>query len=150
MADTSPSPARPVALHLRFGWMALLFYLSMGLVLEALHGFKVPWYLDVGNETRRLMWTLAHVHGTLLALVNIAMAFTVRHLSGWSEGKQRFASRALIAASLLMPGGFLLGGVYIYGGDPGVGILLVPVGGLLLFVSVLLTGLAVRKHLDLS
>ena len=58
--------------NLRFGWWALLFFLSLGAVLETLQGFKIGWYLDVGNETRRLMFTLAHAHGTLLALVNIA------------------------------------------------------------------------------
>jgi hypothetical protein len=46
-----------------------------------------------------------------------------------------------------MPVGFFLGGLFVYAGDPGLGILLVPVGGLLLFVAVLLTALAL-KHLD--
>ena len=36
---------------------------TLGLVLETLHGFKIGAYLDVSNETRRLMWRLAHVHG---------------------------------------------------------------------------------------
>lgn len=49
--------------HLRFGWWSLLFFLTFGLGLETLHGLKVGWYLDVENETRRLMWTLAHAHG---------------------------------------------------------------------------------------
>ena len=56
--------------NLRFGWWSLLVFLCVGAVLEALHGFKIGWYVDVGNETRRLMFTLAHAHGTLLALVN--------------------------------------------------------------------------------
>src|SRR4029078_9171068 len=63
--------------HLRFGWWALLVYLCMGIVLEALRAFKVWWYLDVANETRRLMWTLGHAHGTLLALINLAFAATL-------------------------------------------------------------------------
>ena len=62
--------------NLRFGWWSLLVFLSLGGVLETLHGFKVGWYVDVGNETRRLMFTLAHAHGTLLALVNIAAVLT--------------------------------------------------------------------------
>ena len=145
ISDTATSPTPPFGLHLSFGWMSLLVFLSLGLVLEALHGFKVGWYLDVGHETRRLMWTLGHAHGTLLSLVNLGLAFTIRALPGWAPGPRRLASRALIAATVLMPGGFLLGGLYIYGGDPGVGILLVPVGALLLLTSVLLTGLAARK-----
>jgi hypothetical protein len=68
--------------HLRFGWWTLLVFLTMGLVLEILHGFKAEAYLKVSNETRRLMWTLAHAHGTLLGLVNIAFAMTVRSRSG--------------------------------------------------------------------
>jgi hypothetical protein len=58
--------------HLRAGWWGLLIYLGLGIALEMLHGFKIGFYLDVSNHTRRLMWTLAHAHGTLLALVNIA------------------------------------------------------------------------------
>jgi hypothetical protein len=73
-----PEALKSVALNqladrnLRFGWWSLLVFLSLGAVLEALHGFKIGWYVDVGNETRRLMFTLAQAHGTLLALVNIA------------------------------------------------------------------------------
>ena len=47
---------------------------ALGLLLESLQGFKVAAYLDVSNETRRLMWRLAHAHGTLLAVVNILYA----------------------------------------------------------------------------
>ena len=38
-------------------------------------------------------------------------------------------------AFLLIPGGFLLGGLATYGGDPGIGILLVPVGALMLLAA---------------
>jgi len=41
--------------HLRFGWWTLLIFLTLGLGLEALHGFKVGMYLKSSNETRRLM-----------------------------------------------------------------------------------------------
>src|SRR5246500_5218576 len=64
--------------NLRFGWWSLLVFLSLGAVLETLHGFKIGWYVDVGNEMRRLMFTLAHAHGTALALVNIAAGLTAR------------------------------------------------------------------------
>ena len=123
--------------HLRFGWWSLLCFLTLGLALESMHGFKLGWYLDVSNETRRLMWRLAHAHGALLALINIAFAVTVTAARG--SGPPRFASPCLIAANLLLPGGFFLGGVTIYDGDPGPGILLVPIGAALLFVAVFLT-----------
>jgi hypothetical protein len=131
--------------HLRLGWWALLIFLTAGLGLELLHGLKVAAYLKVSNETRRLMWTLAHAHGTLLGLVNIAFASTLRFLPGWPERSQVFASRCLCAATVLMPAGFFLGGLIIYAGDPGIGIVLVPVGGILLFIAALLTGLALTR-----
>ena len=78
--EVPADPARLAATHLRVGWWALLLFLSLGLVLESLHGFKLQWYVSVGTETRRELWRLAHAHGTMLALVNVAFALTVRAL----------------------------------------------------------------------
>ena len=64
--------------HLRFGWGSLLVFVLLGGALEAMHGFKVDWYLAVGNETQRLMWRLAHAHGTFLSLVHVAFAWRGR------------------------------------------------------------------------
>lgn len=114
-------------------------------MLESLHGFKVEAYLKVSNETRRLMWTLAHAHGTLLGLVNLAFASTLRGVPSWFEGRRRFASSALLGATVLMPAGFFLGGVFIHAGDPGLGILLVPVGGILLFIAVFMTATELKR-----
>jgi hypothetical protein len=122
--------------HLRFGWWSLALFLSFGIVLEGLHGFKVRAYLDVGNETRRLMWTLAHAHGTLLSLVHIAWAGTLRMLP--SATRTGAISACLFAATALLPGGFFLGGVVIHAGDPGLGIVFVPAGALLLLCGVVL------------
>jgi hypothetical protein len=130
--------------HMRFGWWSLLVFLTMGLALEALHGFKMGAYLNFANETRRLMWTLAHAHGTLLALVHIAFAFTVRLAPDWPASRRTVASIALVGAGLLMPAGFFLGGLFIYSGDPGLGILLVPLGGTMLFVGVFATARALK------
>src|SRR5258708_35994227 len=66
--------------NLRFGWWSLLVFLSLGAGLEALHGFKIGWYVDVGSETRRLMFTLAHAHGKLPALVNMAAGLAGRNV----------------------------------------------------------------------
>jgi creatinine amidohydrolase len=38
--------------HLRFGWWSLLVFASFGLILETLHGFKVPAYLHISNELK--------------------------------------------------------------------------------------------------
>jgi len=137
LAEPSPAPGL-VLRHLRLGWAAILVFLTLGLVLEGLHGFKAAFYLDVTNETRRLMFTLAHAHGTLLGLLHLGFAFTLRTTDAEQSGWARTASPCLSAASLLMPAGFLLGGAVTYGGDPGRGVLLVPLGGLALFVAVLL------------
>ena len=124
--------------HLRFGWWSLLCFLTLGFGLELLHGFKVGFYLDVSNETRRLMWTLAHAHGALLGLVHILYALCLRLFPGVAAGSQGPISSSLIGASLLLPGGFFLGGVGFYSGDPGLGILTVPVGATLLVIAVFL------------
>jgi hypothetical protein len=128
--------------NLRFGWWSLLVFLSLGGLLETLHGFKVGWYVDVGNEMRRLMFTLAHAHGTALALVNIVAALTARNVGNLEL--RTSVSFSLIWSGVLFPLGFFLGGIVTYGGDPGLGIWLVPIAALLLFYSVL------RIALDLS
>jgi hypothetical protein len=124
------------ARHLRFGWWSLLVFAAAGLVLETLHGFKVRAYVDVTNETRRLMWTLAHAHGTGLSLVHVVFGLTVRGAPGFGDRDVRVVSAALIGASVLLPGGFFLGGIGFYSGDPGLGVLLVPFGAALLLAAV--------------
>ena len=138
----APSVAQLAERNLQFGWWSLLVFLSLGAVLETLHGFKIGWYVNVGNEARRLMFTLAHAHGTLLALVNIAAGLTARIVD-------RFALRpsvsfSLIWAAILLPAGFFLGGIVIYDGDPGLGVWLVPIGAALMFYCI------ARIALDLS
>ena len=137
----SPSPPRPdyVGRHLRFGWWSLFVFLLLGATLETLHGFKVGFYLDVSNETRRLMWTLAHAHGALLGLVNVAAGLTLRAVPTLSEDARiPLASATLVAAAILLPAGFFAGGVSFYSGDPGVGIALVPIGATCLAIAVFL------------
>lgn len=150
-APSSPDPsessiAKPegstgtgIRWHLRVGWWSLLIFLTLGITLEAMHGFKVQWYIGEQNATRRLMWTLAHAHGTLMALIHIAYAATL-HLYGSSlAASHQLRSRCLSLATILMPLGFFAGGLGIYDGDPGLGILLVPIAAAFLFVAVLLT-----------
>ena len=131
--------------HLRFGWWSLLIFLALGMVLEALHGFKIGWYLDVTSEVRRHQWTLAHTHGTLIAVINLIFGLTVRHGSGFERRPGNAASWCLIGAGILMPAGFLLGGVMSYGTDPGLGVLLVPIGSVLLFAAVLSAALGFSR-----
>jgi hypothetical protein len=144
--QASPSPVRAIALsrrHLCFGWWSLAGYLSFGIFLEVVHAFKWGWYVDVGNETRRLMFTLAHAHGTLLAIINLAVGLSLRVIP--TARVSASTSYSLVWAGLLLPFGFFLGGIVTYGGDPGLGILLVPIGGLLLLYGVICAAWAFTK-----
>jgi hypothetical protein len=132
--DSSDAEAL-VRRHLAFGWWCLLFFVLLGLLLEALHGFKIDWYLGRAFETRRLLWRLAHAHGTLLSVLNLLFAFTVSRLRAPSLGK---ASRCLQIAAVAMPLGFFGGGLSVTGGDPHASIALVPLGALFLLAGVFL------------
>lgn len=127
------------------GWWALLAFLALGFALETLHGFKADLYLDPAYRVRRLMWTLAHAHGTLLAVVNIAFAFGLTTFGTWTERGLKLASFFLLDALVLLPLGFFLGGVSPGESDPASGVLLVPVGALLLLAAVAMTARAATK-----
>jgi hypothetical protein len=141
--------ARCVQRHIRFGWWSLLTFVALGILLESLLAYKVTWYLGEDYENiRRLMWRLAHAHGTLLSLVHLLFAMTVHLVPATvSQRGARFASPCFMAASFLLPGGFFLGGIFTFEqhADPGMGIFLVPVGALMMVVAVLLTALGVTK-----
>jgi hypothetical protein len=139
---TPQPPARDdfsiyAARHIRFGLWTAVVYTALGFALEGLHAFKTQAYLAVPNETRRLMWTLAHSHGTLVALVHIAYGASLR--SG-EFGRRYLRSTwwLLAAAAILLPLGFFLGGVEFYAGDPGVGAALVPIGAAALLAGLVL------------
>jgi len=132
--------------HLIIGWLGLLLFLSLGMVLEMMHGFKAGYYLDVQNSSRRLMWTLAHVHGTLFSLIHIAFASSFSSMRFASTGLLNLISKCLIGALVLMPVGFFSGGLWMFGGDPGLGILLVPIGALLLFSGVAMFCVTLLRH----
>jgi hypothetical protein len=135
--------------HLAIGWWTILLFSALGLLLELLHGFKIGAYLDVGNETRRLMWTLAHAHGTLLGLVHIAFAATLGAISAFSPEQQRTISKTLVGATVILPGGFFIAGIRFYSGDPGVAAAVVPVGAALLLLAAWLIARGVGRSKDL-
>ena len=131
-----PDPrGRLVTRHLRFGWWSLFAFSALGVALEAAHGLKLGWYLRPASEARRLVLTLAHAHGTILALVNIGFA---HYLRDHDPIKLRFiptASWALLAATVVLPLGFFVGGFVVHGSDPSVGAWLVPPGAILLLLA---------------
>ena len=126
--------------HARIGWCLLALFGSLGLGLEILHAFKLQYYLGVMNETRRAMWTLAHAHGTLLAVVHLAYSATLPLLPQLAGAMGLLTSRLISLASCCMPLGFFLGGLVFLDGDPGLGILLVPVGAIALIAAATIAG----------
>ncbi len=120
--------------------MCLALFALMGLVLESLHGFKLAAYLD--HETRRTMWRLAHAHGALLGLVHLVFS---GQLAGREPERLRGPSLALCVASVGMPLGFVLGGAWFHGADPGLGIVLVPLGGVALIYACLRMAMQARS-----
>ena len=132
--DSPSDRAALVARHLRFGWWSLFLFILLGTLLEALLGFK--WTPYVTDDTRQMMWRLAHAHGTLFALVHIAFALTLN--SGMGASLHRVVSPCLIAASVLLPGGFFTGGLITYNGDPGIGVMIVPLGACFMITAVFL------------
>jgi hypothetical protein len=135
LTDEQAALRRLSRFHLRSGWIGMLLFVSLGIALESLHAFKSAAYLGAGNETRRLMWTLAHAHGAGLSLLQIGFAGTLR-LSARPDSRWTLASRLLNGAYALMPLGFFLGGIAPYEGDPGIGVWLVPLGAALLWSAV--------------
>ncbi len=133
VAGAGPGDEGLAARHRRFGWTALLVWMGMGLALETFHGFKVPGYLL--DPLRRELVTLAHFHGALLAMLNLVYVRWAEAPGVPGAARSR-ASWSLIAGSVLMPLGFLLGGLVHFEGDPGLGIALAPLGALALLVPV--------------
>ena len=116
---------------LRQGWISIAVWMTFGLLLEGLLGFKTPAYLL--DSERRELFRLAHAHGTLLGLLLIA---AVLSSSRFLFPPAKAALHALRLGALLMPLGFLFGGLWHYESDPGLGIWLVPPGALLVIFGV--------------
>jgi hypothetical protein len=142
MSDLAELRQRYARRHHLVGWWGLLVFLTLGIGLEALHGLKVGAYLDPEHRLRRLLWTLAHTHGTLLSIVHIVFALGLPHFGTWNRGRLRLTSFFLIDGWLLLPLGFFLGGIGHNETDPGFGVILVPIGALFLLVAVFLIALS--------
>jgi len=139
LSQHSPESAQRVRHHMRVGWHGLLIFGALGTLLEILHAWKNPAYLGVGNEMRRLMWTLAHAHGLGLSLLQIGYAATLAVMFSQLSPRLVRASRLLDASTLLIPLGFFLGGAVPYKSDPGIGVILVPIGALLFLAATFFT-----------
>jgi hypothetical protein len=122
------------------GWVSVAIWMSVGLLLEGLLGYKIPSYLN--DLERRELFRLAHTHGTFLGLVLIAAALCL----GRGVSFPRAATLSLSIGSALMPLGFLLAGIWHPEGDPGPAIWIVPPGALLIIFGAVTLALAHYKR----
>lgn len=120
-------------LHARFGWTLLLVSLAFGTVLEGLEGFR--WAPLVGDALKHRLWSLAHFHGAALGLIHLVYV-PWADTRALSESGRRRASWTLRLGSVALPLGFLLGGIAHPEGDPSLGIVLAPVGALLVLHAI--------------
>lgn len=111
--------------------------MTFGLLLEGLIGYKTPAYLN--DPVRRELFRLAHAHGTLLSLLLLGLALVSDR---FEVGLANIVTWALRVGVVLMPIGFLLGGVWHYESDPGVGIWLVPVAAVMVVFGVVSLAIA--------
>jgi len=130
-AKDAKGTARAVRRALKTGYYLLAVSIPFGVTLEALHGFKVRMYLD--SALRRELWRLSHAHGTLLGILCLVFAaLAERHVDARVRGT---VARRLTLGAVLMPLGFLLGGILNGEGDPSLGVLLVPLGAVFLVLA---------------
>ncbi len=129
-----------MASMLRQGWVSVAVWMTVGLLLEGLLGYKAPSYLN--DPQRRELFRLAHSHGTLFGVVLIAAALT----SQWFAVSPLMAQRALRIGAMIMPVGFLLAGIWHPEGDPGLAIWLVPPGALLVIFGVVAIALSLKAN----
>lgn len=127
---------------IRFGWTALAIFAVLGLGLESLHLFKAPPYMEV--TIRRELWTLAHAHGVLLALVTVVFGMFLAPRE--TTTALRRAAAALRSGAILVPVGFLAGGIGNTETDPSLAIVAVPLGALLVIYALIVAALSARAE----
>ncbi|PRQ04707.1 hypothetical protein ENSA5_05560 [Enhygromyxa salina] len=124
--------------HIRASIALVALFLAAGLWLEAMYGLRAEGWLD--DPLRREFLRLGHAHGGLLGILNLALAWALERLqtpAGWAR-KIRVA--ALVGAALVGLG-FMLGGLIHGPTDPGLPVLAVPAGAMLLLSSLAATAL---------
>lgn len=129
-----PAAARPGLLFQ--GWLGVAVWLGFGLLLESLTAYRIPFYLN--DPLRQELFRLAYIHGILLNIILLVAdqgPAPVSNAARW----------ALAAGSVLMPAGFLLGGIWHFEGEAGLGVWLVPLGGLLVIFGVINLALSALK-----
>ena len=135
-SSLQPSSEKKISRSLMIqGWAGVALWMAVGLLLEGLLGYKSPAYLF--DPQRRELFRLAHSHGVLLNVLLIGAALCAR-----CNRSSRIANLSLSAASILMPLGFLVAGIWHPEGDPGLAIWIVPPGALLLIFGTVSTAIS--------
>jgi hypothetical protein len=112
--------------------LGIAVWMSFGLLLEGFIGFRVPSYMSV--SVRRELLQLAHTHGTLLNLILLAVAICAKCELVFPR---KVAIVALRTGSIIMPLGFLFGGIWLIKDEPNPSIFLAPLGGLFMIFGIL-------------
>jgi len=122
------------------GWLGFAIWMTFGLLLEGLLGYKIPAYL--ADPQRRELFRLAHSHGTLLSLLLVLAAL-------WIGRGHAVPNRAVCVSlrlgTILLPVGFLLAGIWHFESDPGFAIWLVPLGAVMVIFAVIALFVSSRR-----
>lgn len=116
-------------------------YMFYGFTLVYLRDFapgKEEWIASYSSG-KHFEARLAHVHGALFSLLNLALAFVLARLDGASD-RARATAAALGLAGLLMPAG-ILGEVYL-----GLSPIFVLLGAAAMTASVVWAGVLSLRH----
>jgi hypothetical protein len=141
-ANATPAAVKSVATLtaadrlLRQGWASIALWMSIGLLLEGLLGYKIPAYLS--DPHRRELFRLGHTHGTLLGILLVVAALVLER----GAAVPKAARQALRIGAVLMPAGFFVAGIWHTESDPGLTIWLVPAGALLVIYAAIAFTLA--------
>jgi hypothetical protein len=124
--------SKSVALHglLFQAWLSIAVWMSFGLLLEGMIGYRIPAYLN--DEIRRELFRLAHTHG---ALLNVILLLAGLGINAGLVAPSKIALLILRVGVIAMPLGFLLGGVWHTESEPGLGVWLAPLGGLMVILG---------------
>lgn len=123
------------------GLIVMALFMLYGFLLIYLRDFapdKEAWVASY-SVGKHFEARLAHVHGNLFALLNLALAFVLARLTSASD-RGRTAVAVLGLAGLLMPAG-ILGEVYL-----GLSPIFVLLGAVAMTASVFLAGVLSLRH----
>ncbi len=124
--------------HIRLSLAVAALFLASGLWLEAMYGLRARGWID--DDLRREFLRLGHAHGGLLAMLNLVVAWALERLGTPASWAGRIRMACLLGA-VLVGGGFFAGGLWHGPTDPGIPVLLVPAGALLVLSSLVATAL---------